>query len=357
MGAGMNAQDAQDGPWGQSAEAAVGAAVFPEAVKARCTVLLTDAERSSLEELLSQRGATRMQPTSSAATQAPVLVESGARMDVEGEDSGVEVMLVDREGAAPEQAVGDRGAWEVYYDNPAFALTLRGWWLRERAGKWSLCVPVYTGTTVADIRLLRCDEVTALDDILTRVGLEEHANLWRTGRVKDFTRLLAQANVVPFARLHYERRMYRLQRCGTEGASADAGSCTELGVNLDVVRLDVKYAECKAIAELLFQQGNMARSSLAVAVAELMLMGSSDESREASQKACSELAACVRAIGLNNWISAREGCPRLIAYMRVCRPMHLRALLRAGAIATAGPPDGDGSPQSATTGPGFPSAV
>merc|ERR1740130_1371889 len=64
------------------------------------------------------------------------------------------------------------------------ALTLRGWWLsRKSADCWSLQVPIYKPIPGEEcgVRFVKHEELTVPEEILERLGLTQHAELYQAG--------------------------------------------------------------------------------------------------------------------------------------------------------------------------------
>lgn len=218
------------------------------------------------------------------------------------------------------------GTWETYYDNAELALTLRGWWLRETCGGWLLRVPEIPFVAMESAVLAlpaaaaySYEEITEPALILEKVGLVQHAEAFRKGVVASFETLLAQAKVLPFARLHTTRRAFCLPFPSTTSDGA------ELTVIVDSTRFDVKYAENEAVAESIFDHGNAAGRRLRISQVELRLAGGAKVGRAALTSFLQERGLCSldRDVGM---------CPRLLTFLRAWRPAHLRGLLRVRAI-------------------------
>lgn len=239
--------------------------------------------------------------------------------------------------------------WEIYYDNEAFALTLRGWWLCERGGGWLLRVPVHScsgGTDMQQqVRVTSFEEVTVPEVILERIGLPKHAELSRKSPMKKIERLLAQAGVTPFARLHTDRRFCRVSlssgasHLASESAEADVPSPAsaieagmELAVAFDVVKFDAKYAENQTVADLVSSYGAAARTCLKAALVEFKPIANLSGGDDALRKWRADLDGILRARGLYQPVSTHLVCPKLHAYMHTLRPVHLATLRRMGAI-------------------------
>lgn len=237
-------------------------------------------------------------------------------------------------GGSSRDARGD-GSWEVYYDRIDFALTLRGWWLRERGGEWLLRAPAAEGGY---------EELSDIEEILERVGLAAYAEAWKrwSEKQRNLEKLLHQASVVPFARFRSHRHAslsVPLPSAGAQGgeqaaeAASLAGPGAELQVGLETLHLDVKFAEDEAVSKLLFTLGGIAaRKNLQVSVVELSLTGEALAEKAVAGSARAKLDESLRARGLD--VSAGP-CPRVMAYVRTLRPAHHRALLRYSAVSSA----------------------
>lgn len=227
------------------------------------------------------------------------------------------------------------GAWEVYYDRIDFALTLRGWWLRECGGQWLLQAPAAEGGGY--------EEITVIEDILERVGLAPYAEAWKKWNEKqrNLEKLLHQASVVPFARLRVHRRTLSVPlpitgaQGGTEATEAAnlAGSSAELVVGLETLHLDVKFAEDEAVSKLLFTLGGIAaRKKLQVSMVDLSVTGANLAEKAVASSAYAMLGESLRARGLD---VTTGPCPKAMAYVRSLRPTHHRALIRHSAVPSA----------------------
>eukprot|EP00747_Dinoflagellata_sp_TGD_P068147 gnl/TRDRNA2_/TRDRNA2_155587_c0_seq1.p1 gnl/TRDRNA2_/TRDRNA2_155587_c0~~gnl/TRDRNA2_/TRDRNA2_155587_c0_seq1.p1 ORF type:complete len:248 (-),score=46.58 gnl/TRDRNA2_/TRDRNA2_155587_c0_seq1:53-796(-) len=145
--------------------------------------------------------------------------------------------------------------WESFYDNAAMAITLRGWWLREFCGKWTLLVPTSAADT--SVPFTTYTELTALDDILEKLGLCKYAEALKKGLDVPVERLLAQAGVRRFARIHVERR--RFSGClnasslvasrldSSKAIHADSsGPQVQFKLSLERLKFDASHAENKS---------------------------------------------------------------------------------------------------------------
>mmetsp|Transcript_102830 Transcript_102830/g.261251 ORF Transcript_102830/g.261251 Transcript_102830/m.261251 type:complete len:330 (+) Transcript_102830:71-1060(+) len=263
-----------------------------------------------------------------------------------------------------ERTADDDGEWMAFYDNEAFALTARGWWLCEHRGDWRLRVPPpplpfgdwarcpscrrTTAGAPEGGDCPRCkvpveslpagtvhmEEYTAADEILEVAGLTQHAELLRKGQAKRVERLLAQADVVPFARVRAERRTYGL--CCKDGALAGAPSPgdTPAEIQLELSRLyfDAKDAEPQAVADLLFEKGVEARSCMEAVLVEFRWLGGSAGGPE-GERLVSQFVA--QSFGQSLIVvSPGAAYPEAVAYMRMLRPQHMHALRRLRAPLT-----------------------
>jgi len=293
----------------------------------RHVALLSDAQRRDLVADLLRAGAALAEASSPASAAAGASPDSGADPSA-------------GKGPGGDASARPSGPWEVYFDNEEFALTLRGWWLREYDGAWLLKVPTLQlgpdGSTSVGY-----DELTDPPEILERAGLKPHAEVMRKGHPRPMQSLLAQAKVVPFARMHTTREVYRLDLGAAAapslpGAAALRSCGALLEVTLDAARFDIKHAENEAVAESLFQHGNTAPEFLRATVAELRLSGTSGPT--GAPGAEQELLAFARGRGICKPACVRGICPKLAAYLQRWRPVHMKALLRAGMIADPAAP-------------------
>jgi len=261
-------------------------------------LVLTDAQRGCIEEELYQMGATPH------------------RVSAKGSDE------------PDESPITHQGCWLVFYDNPAFALTMRDWWLSERAGKWLLRVPLLKPGGAAGLITSGYEELTVIEEILERVGLVQHAEALRKGIVSNVEKLLAQAGVTPFARVYTQGCIYRLREKG-DATEATSDETDGLILALHNMKLDVKFAEDVAISSLLFSKGVAARESLNVSLAEFLLPGGKDANCSAAEH---ETMTKLSAGGFEFPVASQAPCPEAVAYLQTLRPAHLRALRRAGVV-------------------------
>lgn len=229
-----------------------------------------------------------------------------------------------------DEAPAAPSGWLVFYDNAAFALTLRDWWLSERSGKWLLRVPLLKPGGAVGLVTSGYEELTVVEDILERVGLVQHAQALRKGIVSNVEKLLAQAGVTPFARVYTQSCIYRLRDQGTTAeAPSEEAEPVGLVLALHNMKLDVKFAEDVAISNLLFSKGVAARESLDVSLAEFLLPGGQDtKCSDAEQETMTKLSAG----GFEFPVASKAPFPEAVAYLQTLRPAHLRALRRAGVV-------------------------
>ncbi|CAE8733141.1 unnamed protein product [Polarella glacialis] len=243
------------------------------------------------------------------------------------------------------KAVGKSdGSWEVYYDNEQMALTLRGWWLVEKGDRWLLRMPVFDADGPCSLRLVKYDDVSGLEEILERLGLVQHAEAMRNGKSKSMEMLLAQAGVVPFARLDSKLEIWHLHKGGSLFSDeARLQERRDLRVTLSQTSFDVTYAESAAIAELIFERGTGARAALRAYSAEFFLRVPEEEPGSDSGDGLgvncpeslqleTELDSSLSDFGLHGTDVSSEPCPVLLAYLAIFRPMHMQALQRSGVI-------------------------
>jgi len=225
----------------------------------------------------------------------------------------------------------DLGNWTTYYDNAGSALTLRGWWLCEKGGSWTLHVPILVPKGKDEIAVSGYEQVTVVEEILERVGLTSHADALRKGLVKNVEKLFMQAGVVPFARIHGDTVIYRLRE--KEGKlSGGSGSDDEgrpLVVALHQLTFDPKCAEAQAVANQIFSKGAKARDGLEASLAEVLSSGASSSEQDAKLK---EASAALFNRGAGLPVANKMPCPEVVPYLQTWRPLHFRALLRAGTI-------------------------
>lgn len=246
---------------------------------------------------------------------------------------------------------GDGHSQVFFYDNDGMALTLRGWWLSlSGAEDWLLRVPVYKpvpGDPNA-ICFVKHEELTGGEEILVRLGLPQHAELFKTGKQTNFERLLAQAGVQVCGVVHSKRVHFTMSGGGLGISTADKRS---LSVLLESLQLDVKYAENQAVANLLFMMGNAARKALRPAVAKFTLRAEVSPSLDMSELR-SDLANCLQIRNIADVIPAREVQSSIWAYLATLRPVHLQKLYKGSVFAQrnlelAEPQDDDILPPSA----------
>lgn len=237
------------------------------------------------------------------------------------------------EGSCGPSPVGE-DRWLIFYDNQSMALTLRDWWLCETEGSWLLRVPLLKPNGTAGLCTSGYEELTDVEEILTRVGLVQHAEALRKGLVKNVERLLAQANVTPFARVHASSCFYRLHETVSTPPGVSAGAAPEGAASRDVrlalhlLSFDAKFAEPEAIANLVFSQGAAARDQLSVSLAELLRPGADGEAADSPDAMASQLLRG----GAECSLSSQTPFPEAMAYIHALRPNHLRALRRAGVV-------------------------
>lgn len=236
-------------------------------------------------------------------------------------------------------------AFETYYDRTDYALSLRGWWLRERAGEWQLRVPTEQG------QLGPTEELTDVSEILKRVGLGQYVQAWKDlpEDKRNLQKMLKLVNVEAFARVKCSRRVFQVPFDAVSSNSgavvalkALAGEEAQLSVAIERVTLDVglvenrSMAQSDAIAELLFEHGNKARDHLRLCVAEFALAGKALGAPATAEAARVLLAKLTDERGFASLSDrlAKDGrrCPKLMAFMRVLRPLHILCLERAGAV-------------------------
>jgi len=268
-------------------------------------VLLDASQRDALETALSQLGAS---PWSSVASEG---CEAGDAGDA---------------GKAP-------GGWYSFYDNAAAALTSRGWWLCQSGGSWSLRVPAFEFLGESVVKQSGFKEFTDQIEILEQVGLTSHAELMRKGVAKNMDRLLDQAGVVVFARLHAESPKAFSLRQKDDGsfeggeAGGEGSSPPQLLLKLSRLRFDPKHGEDAAVAELLFSQGAAARVAMQAMVADFEWNAGSSKSSAISE---AEIAAKLLTLGFDFAVSGKAARPEAVAFLRRLRPVHLQTLHRAG---------------------------
>merc|ERR1740130_2221214 len=93
------------------------------------------------------------------------------------------------------------------------ALTLRGWWLsRKSADCWSLQVPIYKPIPGEEcgVRFVKHEELTVPEEILERLGLTQHAELYKAGKSTNMEKLLKQAGVIVCAPISSEQTNFSL---------------------------------------------------------------------------------------------------------------------------------------------------
>jgi hypothetical protein len=248
----------------------------------------------------------------------------------------------------------------AYYDNDGMALTMRGWWLSHVAatGSWSLRVPIYSPIKGDDgvpigVKLEKHEELTVPEEILDRLGLTQHVELFRAGKASSLERLLRQTGVVVCAPVSSKQSCFALSGGsasdflavlapplgdGDESQSSRAAAKADninLSVTFDALSLDVHYAENQAVSDLLFSLGNAARTALKPAVTKFTLRAQTKEGlclEEAVAELRRNLAACICGHGFNV-IPAPEMNPGFWAHLATLRPAHLRALYKGNALA------------------------
>lgn len=254
------------------------------------------------------------------------------RLETTGQEGSCESHKSD---GVDDSVAASREGWEVYYDNDDFALTSRGWWLREEGGGWLLRVPLIIPGGPQGL----FTEITVPGDILEWVGLEQHAELVRSGKNNNIERLLGNVGVRPYARFRCVRRSTgRAPR--NDSASM---SKMDVQVTVDTVHFDMKYAENAALCDTIFAYGSEAfRASVAEFVISLDDTSSDEITRQYQMQQM--LFSTLRSLGLERWEVPVGLCPKLMSYMWALRPAHLRQITRAGVVPSWTPPGMTGPP-------------
>lgn len=209
---------------------------------------------------------------------------------------------------------GKSSGRRTFYDNGASALTLRGWWLCEQDGGWLLRVPLLTvGQNQMDQAPVQT--ITAPDEILEISGLNQHAEVFRSGKCKDVERLLRQAGVVPFASIRVYQTIY-------EFTESENPMCQLV---VEHLVFDATHADDAVVSDLLFEHGEQARSHLRAAVVHVRWKGDSEV--PAKTKFPQDLCA---ALGRSVPVHPRAAFPEAVAYLRSLRAEHLRKLRKTG---------------------------
>lgn len=286
-----------------------GAKMSADMVEISRTVLLTEAQHESLEnELLQEPGVER----------------------------------TPAKGSEPSQS-------QSFYDNDDMSLTLRGWWLSQSgAGDWLLRVPVYKPVPGDgnSVRYIKHEVVTGGEEILERLGLQQHAQLFKAGKQTSLEKLLSQAGVQTCGVIYSKQVLFTLS---AGSAPVDATGQTpnalckltadgrRLSVTLEALRLDVKYGENQAVANLLFMMGNAARSALKPTVAKFTLKAEASPGLNVSELR-SDLAAWIKTRNLADVVPAKEAQSSIWAYLATLRPLHLQRLYK-GVVFQSPQPD------------------
>lgn len=238
-----------------------------------------------------------------------------------------------------------------FYDNDEMSLTLRGWWLSQSgAGDWLLEVPVYKPVQgdANSVRYIKHEAVTGGEDILDRLGLQQHAQLFKSGKQTSLEKLLAQAGVQTCGVIHSKRVHFTLRARAAQAPAGATGQWADglrkltagersLSVSLEALQLDVKYGENQAVSNLLFMMGNAARSALKPTVAKFTLRAQASPGLNVSEL-LSDLAAWIKMHKLADVVPTKEAQPSVWAYLATLRPIHLQKLYK-GAVFKSPQPD------------------
>lgn len=227
----------------------------------------------------------------------------------------------------------DARSWWVYYDTKQLALARQLSWLREQDDKWELwvCSSAQPGGLLSDLGtdgsrlrqaagagVSKSRTVSSTQDILKCLGINGQAS------EVPLRRILAEVGGLrPFARMRTELQSFV--------AKLPAAGGREVKIELNCIHFDTKYAEPATISVLLEQYGREVRQkvlqvSSADFRAEFPKMGSTSMATDVEQ-----VEQFLRKHSLDYRGGGSDANSSFIlAYLRACRPAHLRSLQEAG---------------------------
>lgn len=220
---------------------------------------------------------------------------------------------------------GEKSFWDVYYDGPGYPLTTQDWWLRQRGRAWELKVPWTAGQALAATQSY--EEVADEGGIARRLlaaGLlgEECASAVPSRAAAagisecpvGLETMLAEAGIVPFAKLYTER-----VSAAADAAALAAYGVTSLQLDMDIVTYDAAFAESSV------RPSSQDLAPFVIAEVEVM----APKAQGAVDLAVASVDKFLASHGLQD---APKAHSKLIEYMLRFRPEHLEALGVAGVV-------------------------